>query len=55
MPIISNVVCPFCGCCCDDIKVIVKDNRIIDVRDVITYIATMMKILVLKIWMKRMV
>lgn len=33
MPIFSEIVCPFCGCCCDDIEVIVENNRIIDVRN----------------------
>ncbi len=32
MPVISNVVCPVCGCCCDDIEVEVKDDRIVNVR-----------------------
>jgi len=33
MPAISNIVCPVCGCCCDDIEVIVKDNGIAEVRN----------------------
>jgi len=33
MPVVSNVVCPVCGCCCDDIEVIVDGNRIVDVRN----------------------
>ena len=33
MPLISKVVCPVCGCCCDDIEVIVENNRIVDVRN----------------------
>ena len=28
---IENVVCPFCGCLCDDIEVIVEDNEIVKV------------------------
>ncbi len=31
--IIRNVVCPFCGCLCDDIEVIVKDNHVIGTRN----------------------
>jgi len=33
MRVIEGVVCPFCGCCCDDLEVIVEDNRIVDVRN----------------------
>jgi formylmethanofuran dehydrogenase subunit B len=33
LPVVSNVVCPVCGCCCDDIDAIVEDNRIVDVRN----------------------
>jgi len=33
MTVISNVVCPVCGCCCDDIELIVENNRIIEVRN----------------------
>jgi len=33
MPAVSNIVCPVCGCCCDDIEVIVKENRIAEVRN----------------------
>lgn len=33
---VEDVVCPFCGCCCDDLIVSVKDNRIIDVRNACT-------------------
>jgi len=33
MAVVSNVVCPVCGCCCDDIELIVKNNRIIEVRN----------------------
>ncbi len=29
----EDVICPFCGCCCDDIIVSVKDGRIIDVKN----------------------
>ena len=28
--IFENVVCPFCGCLCDDLRVLVEDNRIIE-------------------------
>lgn len=30
---VSAVVCPVCGCCCDDVEVLVEDSRIIDVRN----------------------
>ncbi|MCW4020864.1 MAG: molybdopterin-dependent oxidoreductase [Candidatus Bathyarchaeota archaeon] len=33
MPVVSNVVCPVCGCCCDDIEVMLEDNRIIEARN----------------------
>ncbi|MEM1562314.1 MAG: formylmethanofuran dehydrogenase subunit B [Candidatus Bathyarchaeia archaeon] len=33
MQVLSGVLCPFCGCCCDDIEVVIKDNTIIDVRN----------------------
>ena len=30
---VSAVVCPVCGCCCDDLEVIVDDNAILDVKN----------------------
>lgn len=30
---VDNVVCPFCGCCCDDISVTVESGRIVEVRN----------------------
>jgi len=33
MVVVSNVVCPVCGCCCDDIELIVDNNRIIEARN----------------------
>lgn len=33
MPIISNVTCPVCGSLCDDIEVLVENNRIVKVRN----------------------
>jgi formylmethanofuran dehydrogenase subunit B len=30
--IIKDVLCPFCGCLCDDLAVEVEDNKIIDVK-----------------------
>ncbi|UCD72884.1 MAG: formylmethanofuran dehydrogenase subunit B, partial [Candidatus Bathyarchaeota archaeon] len=30
---VEHVVCPFCGCCCDDIQVTVDENRIMKVRN----------------------
>jgi formylmethanofuran dehydrogenase subunit B len=33
MHLVSGVTCPFCGCCCDDVEVIVEDNKVFDVRN----------------------
>jgi formylmethanofuran dehydrogenase subunit B len=33
MPVVPNVVCPVCGCCCDDIELIVEDNRIAEAKN----------------------
>jgi len=33
MPVVSKVVCPVCGCCCDDIELIVEGNRIVEARN----------------------
>ncbi|KYH39524.1 MAG: tungsten-containing formylmethanofuran dehydrogenase 2 subunit B [Candidatus Bathyarchaeota archaeon B63] len=33
MPIVSKVVCPVCGCCCDDIELIIENNRILEARN----------------------
>ncbi len=33
MPIIKNLVCPVCGCLCDDIEVLVEGNIIKEVRN----------------------
>ncbi|MEM0049912.1 MAG: formylmethanofuran dehydrogenase subunit B [Candidatus Bathyarchaeia archaeon] len=33
MQVVSGVLCPFCGCCCDDLEVIVENNTIVDVRN----------------------
>jgi formylmethanofuran dehydrogenase subunit B len=33
LPVISNVVCPVCGCCCDDIEVTVEGNEIVEVKN----------------------
>jgi formylmethanofuran dehydrogenase subunit B len=33
MPIISNVTCPVCGSLCDDIEVLVENNKIVKVRN----------------------
>lgn len=33
MTVVSNVVCPVCGCCCDDIELIIENNRIIEARN----------------------
>jgi formylmethanofuran dehydrogenase subunit B len=33
LEVIKNVLCPFCGCCCDDLEVEVDSNRIVNVRN----------------------
>ena len=33
MPVYKDVVCPFCGCLCDDLEVTVENNRIVKVRN----------------------
>ena len=33
LPVVSGVVCPVCGCCCDDIEVTVENERIVEVRN----------------------
>ena len=33
MPVYEDVVCPFCGCLCDDIVVRVEDGRIVEVKN----------------------
>jgi len=33
MPVVSGVTCPVCGCFCDDIVLVVKNNVIIDVKN----------------------
>ena len=33
MPVVSNIVCPVCGCCCDDIEVIIEGNKIMEVKN----------------------
>ena len=32
MSVVSNVVCPVCGCCCDDVELVIRDNRIVEAR-----------------------
>ena len=32
MEIVTSVVCPFCGCLCDDLEVTVKEGKIVNVR-----------------------
>ncbi|MGQ9513608.1 MAG: formylmethanofuran dehydrogenase subunit B [Thermoproteota archaeon] len=31
--VVSDVVCPFCGCCCDDLEIVVIGNQISEVRN----------------------
>jgi len=33
LPVVSNIICPVCGCCCDDIEVTVEDNKIVKVKN----------------------
>jgi formylmethanofuran dehydrogenase subunit B len=33
MPIISNVTCPVCGSLCDDLEILVENNRIVKVKN----------------------
>jgi len=33
LEVIPNVICPFCGCCCDDIEVTVTDGKITGVKN----------------------
>jgi len=33
----DNIVCPFCGCLCDDLKAIISDGKIIDVKNACIY------------------
>ncbi|MBS7610704.1 formylmethanofuran dehydrogenase subunit B [Candidatus Bathyarchaeota archaeon] len=33
MEVFKNVLCPFCGCCCDDLEVEVDSNKIINVKN----------------------
>jgi formylmethanofuran dehydrogenase subunit B len=33
LPVVSNVVCPVCGCCCDDIEVTIEGNEIVEVKN----------------------
>lgn len=30
--IITDVVCPYCGCLCDDLEVVIEDNKIVETR-----------------------
>ncbi|MFZ3166632.1 MAG: formylmethanofuran dehydrogenase subunit B [Candidatus Methanoperedens sp.] len=32
MTIITDALCPFCGCLCDDLTIVVEDNKITDVK-----------------------
>jgi len=33
MTVVTGVSCPICGCLCDDIEVVVRDNRVISVKN----------------------
>jgi len=30
--IVTDVVCPYCGCLCDDLEVVIEDNKIVETR-----------------------
>lgn len=32
MTVITDALCPFCGCLCDDLTIVVEDNKITDVK-----------------------
>ena len=32
MAVMEDVVCPFCGCLCDDLEVTVEENRVVKTR-----------------------
>jgi len=34
LPVVSSIVCPVCGCCCDDIEVTIEGNRVTEVKNV---------------------
>ncbi|MGQ9468726.1 MAG: formylmethanofuran dehydrogenase subunit B [Nitrososphaerales archaeon] len=40
MVVIKNIVCPICGCLCDDIEVTVEDNKIIKTKNTCSLSAT---------------
>ncbi|MBS7615229.1 formylmethanofuran dehydrogenase subunit B [Candidatus Bathyarchaeota archaeon] len=33
MTVVPNIICPVCGCCCDDIEVTVENNEIVKVKN----------------------
>ncbi|MFB0544044.1 MAG: molybdopterin-dependent oxidoreductase, partial [Candidatus Bathyarchaeia archaeon] len=40
MEIITGVVCPFCGCLCDDLEISVNEDRIVNVKNGCVYSLT---------------
>jgi len=40
LEIVTSVVCPFCGCLCDDLEVVVKEGKIVNVRKGCAYSLT---------------
>jgi formylmethanofuran dehydrogenase subunit B len=32
MSIVTDVVCPYCGCLCDDLEVVIENNRVVETR-----------------------
>jgi len=37
LDVANDIACPFCGCLCDDLKVIISDGRIVDVKNACIY------------------
>ncbi|MCD6088097.1 formylmethanofuran dehydrogenase subunit B, partial [Candidatus Bathyarchaeota archaeon] len=33
MQAVSKVVCPGCGCCCDDIELVIENNKIVRAKN----------------------
>ena len=33
LTVLKNVVCPVCGCCCDDIELIINGNEVVEVKN----------------------
>ena len=33
MTVITDALCPFCGCVCDDLTIVVENNKITDIKN----------------------